>query len=228
MAPWPSRYAPDGPFEISVPPLRCRDERRQVEEPTAALALVVSAVLMVGTGEFAPEEESGHSKAIGGSDGKNSGSWYHSRQFGTVLRDSVKSLVEVRSNVGAMDMLRWALIFLLISLVAGGLGFTGLSAGAARISKILFIIFGVLFFLVVLVAYLIGEAFFWGRLLKQGGEKAESINTGARGARRRRCTFGVYASPRSHHRFIGLLIDVDLHSPFGDSGQRFRSSRVLR
>jgi uncharacterized membrane protein YtjA (UPF0391 family) len=59
-----------------------------------------------------------------------------------------------------MVMLRWAFIFLLISLVAGGLGFTGISAGAGRISKILFIIFGVLFLLVVLVAYLIGEAFF--------------------------------------------------------------------
>jgi uncharacterized membrane protein YtjA (UPF0391 family) len=57
-------------------------------------------------------------------------------------------------------MLRWAFIFLVISLVAGGLGFTGISAGAGRISKILFIIFGVLFLLVLLVAYLIGEAFF--------------------------------------------------------------------
>ena len=83
-----------------------------------------------------------------------------SRQFRTVLRNPAKRLVEVRSNVGAMVMLRWAFIFLLISLVAGGLGFTGISAGAGRISKILFIIFGVLFLLVVLVAYLIGEAFF--------------------------------------------------------------------
>jgi uncharacterized membrane protein YtjA (UPF0391 family) len=60
----------------------------------------------------------------------------------------------------AMATLRWALIFLIISLVAGALGFSGISAGAGRISKILFVIFGVLFLLVVLVAYLIGEAFF--------------------------------------------------------------------
>jgi uncharacterized membrane protein YtjA (UPF0391 family) len=59
-----------------------------------------------------------------------------------------------------MIMLRWALIFLLISLVAGGLGFTGISAAAGRISKILFVVFGLLFLLVVLVAYLIGEAVF--------------------------------------------------------------------
>jgi uncharacterized membrane protein YtjA (UPF0391 family) len=57
-------------------------------------------------------------------------------------------------------MLRWAFIFLLISLVAGGLGFTGLAAGAGRISKILFVIFGLMFLLIVLVAYLVGESFF--------------------------------------------------------------------
>jgi uncharacterized membrane protein YtjA (UPF0391 family) len=57
-------------------------------------------------------------------------------------------------------MLRWAIIFLLISLVAGGLGFTGLAAGAARISKILFVIFGLMFLFLILVAYLLGEALF--------------------------------------------------------------------
>ena len=57
-------------------------------------------------------------------------------------------------------MLKWAVIFLVISLVAGALGFTSISAGAARISKILFAIFFVLFLLVVLAAYLVGEAVF--------------------------------------------------------------------
>jgi uncharacterized membrane protein YtjA (UPF0391 family) len=66
----------------------------------------------------------------------------------------------VKSAKGAKVMLRWAFIFLIISLVAGGLGFTGISAGAGRISKILFVIFGLLFLLVLLVAYLIGEAVF--------------------------------------------------------------------
>jgi uncharacterized membrane protein YtjA (UPF0391 family) len=69
-------------------------------------------------------------------------------------------LCELRSKVEVTAMLRWAFIFLIISLVAGALGFTGISAGAGRISKILFIVFGALFLLVVLVAYLIGEAFF--------------------------------------------------------------------
>jgi uncharacterized membrane protein YtjA (UPF0391 family) len=35
-------------------------------------------------------------------------------------------------------MLKWALVFLLISLVAGIFGFTGIAAGAAAIAKILF------------------------------------------------------------------------------------------
>jgi uncharacterized membrane protein YtjA (UPF0391 family) len=44
-----------------------------------------------------------------------------------------------------MTLLKWALICLLISLVAGALGFTGVAAGAAQISKILFFIFLVIF-----------------------------------------------------------------------------------
>jgi uncharacterized membrane protein YtjA (UPF0391 family) len=35
-------------------------------------------------------------------------------------------------------MLKWALVFLLISLIAGLFGFTGIAVGAAAIAKILF------------------------------------------------------------------------------------------
>jgi uncharacterized membrane protein YtjA (UPF0391 family) len=57
-------------------------------------------------------------------------------------------------------MLKWAVIFLVISLIAGALGFTGLAAGAARISKILFAIFFATFVILVLVAFMIGDAVF--------------------------------------------------------------------
>ena len=57
-------------------------------------------------------------------------------------------------------MLKWALIFLVISLVAGALGFTGLAAGAARIAKILFAIFLAIFVILLVIALLIGEAVF--------------------------------------------------------------------
>ena len=40
-----------------------------------------------------------------------------------------------------MSLLGWAVIALVVSLVAGGLGFSGVSQGAASIAKILFGIF---------------------------------------------------------------------------------------
>lgn len=48
-------------------------------------------------------------------------------------------------------MLRWALIFFVVSLVAALFGFTGIAVATAEIAKILFFIFLVLF-LVALVA----------------------------------------------------------------------------
>ncbi len=42
-------------------------------------------------------------------------------------------------------MLKWALIFFLVSVAAGLFGFTGIAVGAAEISKILFFVFLVLF-----------------------------------------------------------------------------------
>ena len=57
-------------------------------------------------------------------------------------------------------MLKWAAIFLIISLIAGALGFSGVASGAARISKILFAVFLGLFFVVVIVALLLGQALF--------------------------------------------------------------------
>jgi uncharacterized membrane protein YtjA (UPF0391 family) len=56
-------------------------------------------------------------------------------------------------------MLRWAFIFLLISLVADGLGRTGLAAGAGRTSKLLPIVVSVLFLLAVLALCLVGDIF---------------------------------------------------------------------
>jgi uncharacterized membrane protein YtjA (UPF0391 family) len=57
-------------------------------------------------------------------------------------------------------MLKWALIFLVVSLVAGALGFTGISSGAARISKILFGIFLVIFIILLILGLMAGEAIF--------------------------------------------------------------------
>ena len=57
-------------------------------------------------------------------------------------------------------MLRWALIFLVISLVAGALGFTGISVAAGRIARILFAIFFAMFVVFLVLALLLGQALF--------------------------------------------------------------------
>ena len=57
-------------------------------------------------------------------------------------------------------MLKWALISLLISLVAGALGFTGLSEVAGRIAMFLFALFLVIAIVVVVIALAIGQAAF--------------------------------------------------------------------
>jgi len=45
----------------------------------------------------------------------------------------------------AMSLLKWALIFLLISIVAAIFGFSGIAAASADIARVLFFIFIVIF-----------------------------------------------------------------------------------
>jgi uncharacterized membrane protein YtjA (UPF0391 family) len=55
-----------------------------------------------------------------------------------------------RAGVMAMTLLKWALIFFLVSVVAGILGFTGISAASADVARFLFYVF-VVIFLVLLI-----------------------------------------------------------------------------
>lgn len=55
-------------------------------------------------------------------------------------------------------MLKWALIFFLISIVAGIFGFTNIAAGAKTISKWLFFMAIAVFVLFLVLALLAGEA----------------------------------------------------------------------
>ena len=50
-------------------------------------------------------------------------------------------------------MLKWAIIFLVISLIAGAFGFTGIARGAATIAKVLFAIFLILFVVFLILAF---------------------------------------------------------------------------
>lgn len=57
-----------------------------------------------------------------------------------------------------MSILKWALIFFLISVVAGIFGFTGLSAASADIARVLFYIFGVIFLILLILGFTIFRA----------------------------------------------------------------------
>jgi uncharacterized membrane protein YtjA (UPF0391 family) len=57
-------------------------------------------------------------------------------------------------------MLKWALIFLVVSLVAGALGFTGVASGARTVAKILFVLFLLGFIILALLAWGAGELIF--------------------------------------------------------------------
>lgn len=57
-------------------------------------------------------------------------------------------------------MLKWALIFFIISIIAGVLGFTGIAKGAASIGKILFFIAITIFLILLVVGLLAGQAIF--------------------------------------------------------------------
>ena len=57
-------------------------------------------------------------------------------------------------------MLKLALFFLVVSLIAALFGFTGIAAAAAGISKILFFIFIVLFLILLIAGLMVGSALF--------------------------------------------------------------------
>ena len=50
-----------------------------------------------------------------------------------------------------MPILKWAIIMLIVSLVAALFGFTDLSAASADVARVLFYIFGVIFLLLVVL-----------------------------------------------------------------------------
>ena len=56
-------------------------------------------------------------------------------------------------------MLRWALMFLLISIFAGALGFTGIAAGAAVAARVLFFLAISLFVTFLIAGLVVGETF---------------------------------------------------------------------
>ena len=66
------------------------------------------------------------------------------------------ALIQSHSK-GTTIMLRWALIFAIIAIVAGLLGFTGIAAGAAVVAKTIFYIFLGLVVVFILLGITIGK-----------------------------------------------------------------------
>ncbi len=57
-------------------------------------------------------------------------------------------------------MIKWAIIFFVISLVAGLLGFTGIAAGFRSVAKVLFFIALAIFLIVLIFGVLLGVLVF--------------------------------------------------------------------
>ena len=57
-------------------------------------------------------------------------------------------------------MLKWAIVFFLISVVAGVFGFTDIAAGTQAVAKVLFGMFLLLFLIILIFGVLAGVALF--------------------------------------------------------------------
>ena len=55
------------------------------------------------------------------------------------------------------DMLRWAFIFLVIGLIAGVLGFTGVAGTSIAIAKVLFFIFLAIFLVLMIAGFTVAR-----------------------------------------------------------------------
>jgi uncharacterized membrane protein YtjA (UPF0391 family) len=60
-------------------------------------------------------------------------------------------------RICTMSLLKWALIFLLISIVAAVFGFTGISAASADIARVLFYIFVVIFVVLLILGLVVAR-----------------------------------------------------------------------
>jgi len=62
-------------------------------------------------------------------------------------------------------MLKWAILFLILSIVAGAVGFTNVSVIAKRIAMVLFALLFVAFAALLIFAWIVGEAISTNRVM---------------------------------------------------------------
>jgi uncharacterized membrane protein YtjA (UPF0391 family) len=61
---------------------------------------------------------------------------------------------------GPHAMIKWAIIFFVISVIAGFFGFTGVASGARTIAKVLFFIALIVFLIVLVFGVMLGKLIF--------------------------------------------------------------------
>jgi len=71
--------------------------------------------------------------------------------LGRAWNNSVSAWFSIAKGNHAMTILRWALIMLVVSLVAALFGFSDLAAASADVSRVLFYIFGVIFLILLVL-----------------------------------------------------------------------------
>jgi uncharacterized membrane protein YtjA (UPF0391 family) len=57
-------------------------------------------------------------------------------------------------------MIKWAIIFFVVSVVAGWFGFTGVASGARTMAKVLFVIAVIVFLIVLVFGVMLGKLVF--------------------------------------------------------------------
>jgi uncharacterized membrane protein YtjA (UPF0391 family) len=62
-----------------------------------------------------------------------------------------------RAFLGECGMLKWAIVFAVVALIAGGLGFGGVAGAAAGVAKILFFLFAVGFVIFLALGVMAGR-----------------------------------------------------------------------
>jgi uncharacterized membrane protein YtjA (UPF0391 family) len=84
------------------------------------------------------------------------------RHLGCGLASKAQAAANSPLRKGEATMLYWALVFLIVALVAAALGFGGIAGASAGIAKILFFIFLVLLLVSLVTHFMRGSRIPWG------------------------------------------------------------------
>jgi uncharacterized membrane protein YtjA (UPF0391 family) len=64
------------------------------------------------------------------------------------------------TTITEVGMIKWAIIFFIISVIAGFFGFTGVASGTRTIAKVLFFIALIIFLIVLIFGVMLGQLVF--------------------------------------------------------------------